>query len=429
MRHGIDSLAWFIYRFNTPGTAWLFRNPRNILRVEEAMISMLAGDVFRDNGVRWRLHVLQAAVLHHVHYSLAGLADELDAAAAPGIRCNSLAAPRGRILRSPIFVRRMSDVATSLPLCADAAHRISAVYGRSPHCRETCSARLRFGDRSPRQNDPRIVRVGLKPLIGADLIEIWHASGPVNIGFDGIVRYAADADHMLGAIELDERDYGGIAGAAEAAYAALSRFVANSRHPNLLRIWNYIDGINQGDGDNERATSSSATGGLQVCGHSSQRGMSAFPLPPASGDATATPMVQVYWLAGRAPGVPLENPRARSARIAIRANMAPTPPSFSRAMLASDRLVMISGTASIVGHASRHRGNVRAQLDETFTNLANVLQRAAGAAPGITTRLGPAVAAEDLSARRGAAPGSARLLRERVPPQTQYIVLRGCVPI
>ena len=53
---GIDSLAWFIYRFNTPGIAWLFRNPRNLLRVEEAMISMLAGDVFRDNGVRWRLH-------------------------------------------------------------------------------------------------------------------------------------------------------------------------------------------------------------------------------------------------------------------------------------------------------------------------------------------------------------------------------------
>lgn len=55
VRPGIESLAWFIYRFNTPGIGWLFRNPRNMLRVEEAMISMLAGDVFRDNGVRWRL--------------------------------------------------------------------------------------------------------------------------------------------------------------------------------------------------------------------------------------------------------------------------------------------------------------------------------------------------------------------------------------
>jgi len=55
VRKGIDSLSWFIFRFNTPGIAWLFRNPRNMLRVEEAMISMLAGDVFRDGGVKWRL--------------------------------------------------------------------------------------------------------------------------------------------------------------------------------------------------------------------------------------------------------------------------------------------------------------------------------------------------------------------------------------
>ena len=55
VRKGIDSLSWFIFRFNTPGITWLFRNPRNMLRVEEAMISMLAGDVFRDGGVKWRL--------------------------------------------------------------------------------------------------------------------------------------------------------------------------------------------------------------------------------------------------------------------------------------------------------------------------------------------------------------------------------------
>ncbi|MEJ1963039.1 MAG: NAD(P)/FAD-dependent oxidoreductase [Gammaproteobacteria bacterium] len=55
VRKGIDSLSWFIFRFNTPGITWLFRNPHNMLRVEEAMISMLAGDVFRNGGVKWRL--------------------------------------------------------------------------------------------------------------------------------------------------------------------------------------------------------------------------------------------------------------------------------------------------------------------------------------------------------------------------------------
>lgn len=55
VRKGITSLSWFIFRFNTPAMTWLFRNPRNMLRVEEAMISMLAGDVFRGGGVGWRL--------------------------------------------------------------------------------------------------------------------------------------------------------------------------------------------------------------------------------------------------------------------------------------------------------------------------------------------------------------------------------------
>jgi chorismate lyase/3-hydroxybenzoate synthase len=281
-----------------------------------------------------------------------------------------------------------------------------------------------FRDRSPRQNDPRIVRVGLKPLIGADIIEIWHASGPVNIGFDGIVRYAADADHMLGAIELDERDYGGIAAAAEAAYTALSRFVANSRHPNLLRIWNYIDGINQGEGDNERYKlfCNGRAAGLRAL--EPTRDERRFPAATCIGRREGDSMVQVYWLAGRAPGLPLENPRQVSAYRYPR-EYGVTPPSFSRAMLASDRLVMISGTASIVGHASRHRGNVRAQLDETFTNLANVLQRAAGAAPGITTKLGPESLLKIYLRDEALLPDVQAFLDERVPSQTPYIVLHA----
>jgi chorismate lyase/3-hydroxybenzoate synthase len=96
-------------------------------------------------------------------------------------------------------------------------------------------------------------------------------------------------------------------------------------------------------------------------------------------------------------------------------------------MLASDRLVMISGTASIVGHASRHRGDVRAQLDETFENLANVLQRAASAAPGITTRLGRQSLLKIYLRDEALLPDVHAFLRERVPSQTQYIVLHADV--
>jgi flavin-dependent dehydrogenase len=60
IRGALRLFAWFIYRFNTPSMRDLFANPRNILQMEQAMISMLSGDLFRPNGVRWRLRAFQA---------------------------------------------------------------------------------------------------------------------------------------------------------------------------------------------------------------------------------------------------------------------------------------------------------------------------------------------------------------------------------
>ncbi|MBA3598999.1 MAG: hypothetical protein H0W40_16720, partial [Methylibium sp.] len=55
-------------------------------------------------------------------------------------------------------------------------------------------------------------------------------------------------------------------------------------------------------------------------------------------------------------------------------------PSFSRAALvdagAGRSALLISGTASIVGHASRHLGDVEAQVRETLVNLQAVLEAA-----------------------------------------------------
>ena len=48
LKRGLKHFQWFIYRFNTPVMQHLFNNPRNVWQVEQAVISMLAGDVF-DN--------------------------------------------------------------------------------------------------------------------------------------------------------------------------------------------------------------------------------------------------------------------------------------------------------------------------------------------------------------------------------------------
>ena len=52
--------SWFIYRFNSPVMRSLFASPRNVWRVEDGVISMLAGDVFDSAPVLRRLVFFKA---------------------------------------------------------------------------------------------------------------------------------------------------------------------------------------------------------------------------------------------------------------------------------------------------------------------------------------------------------------------------------
>lgn len=59
VRHGLDTFSWYIYRMTRPALRDLFMGPRNVLRVEEAMMSLLAGDIFRPSEVHARLLIFK----------------------------------------------------------------------------------------------------------------------------------------------------------------------------------------------------------------------------------------------------------------------------------------------------------------------------------------------------------------------------------
>ncbi|WP_155393039.1 NAD(P)/FAD-dependent oxidoreductase [Xanthomonas albilineans] len=59
LRGGLDQLKWFIYRFTSPTMRELFAQPRNVLQVEQAVVAMLAGDVFDNRAVLRRLRVFR----------------------------------------------------------------------------------------------------------------------------------------------------------------------------------------------------------------------------------------------------------------------------------------------------------------------------------------------------------------------------------
>jgi flavin-dependent dehydrogenase len=51
VRHGLAQFSWFIYRMTSPAMRRLLMGPRNTLRMEEAVLSLLAGDLFRGTPI------------------------------------------------------------------------------------------------------------------------------------------------------------------------------------------------------------------------------------------------------------------------------------------------------------------------------------------------------------------------------------------
>lgn len=59
LKRGLKHFSWFIYRFTTPVMQRLFAQPRNDFQIEQAVISMLAGDVFDNRPVLRRLRLFR----------------------------------------------------------------------------------------------------------------------------------------------------------------------------------------------------------------------------------------------------------------------------------------------------------------------------------------------------------------------------------
>jgi flavin-dependent dehydrogenase len=69
IQRGVGELAWLIYRFPTPAMRRLFLSDQTVLGIKAAVVSALAGDLYDNRRVRWRLR------LFRVVYAISSLAD------------------------------------------------------------------------------------------------------------------------------------------------------------------------------------------------------------------------------------------------------------------------------------------------------------------------------------------------------------------
>jgi len=215
------------------------------------------------------------------------------------------------------------------------------------------------------------LRIPCTRLAGPAFGECWSAGAVSESAETCGAAWAHGDQYAMVAISVDEAA-GDIEQAAEQAYQRLITCVRPSEHPYLLRIWNYFSAINQGDGDGERYR--------RFCVGRAQGVDGSFNDPPpaatAIGASHATGKVQVIALCARVPAIALENPRQTPAWRYPR-EFGPVSPGFSRGALldvdSDTPCLLASGTASIVGHVSRHVDDVRAQLVESLANLEALL--------------------------------------------------------
>ena len=257
---------------------------------------------------------------------------------------------------------------------------------------------LGFGSNAPTaHSDPRYLRVALEPLQTPAPFEAWRSSATVVAGHAGSVRYAHDGNLLFGALEIDEARFESaapaesvIAAAAGAGYAELGAFLASSGYPYAQRIWNYLAAITEGTDDAERYRQFCIGRAKGLPLQTRFPAATAIGTPATSGKGERK--LQIYFLAAKSPGTPLENPRQLAAYRYPR-QYGPQPPSFARAMLApgagsATGPLLISGTASVRGHASMHADDVVAQLDETLLNLRTVLDSARELQPSLPAAFG-----------------------------------------
>lgn len=229
---------------------------------------------------------------------------------------------------------------------------------RVVHGGDAASALLRFGTPALAGSTPGPLQVTL---------HCTHLGGPrtPEAWFD------ADAALRVVSIEIPERGDDIEAAAAE-AYRDLLAAVRPSSHPYMLRVWNYLDDINVGDGDGERYR--------RFCVGRAAAVDAMFNDPPpaatAIGNAAPSGLVQVVALCAATAPVALENPRQTPAWQYPR-DYGPVSPGFSRGALVGEGTrtrLLASGTASIVGHVSQHVGDAVAQVRESLANLDVLLQ-------------------------------------------------------
>jgi chorismate lyase / 3-hydroxybenzoate synthase len=229
------------------------------------------------------------------------------------------------------------------------------------------------------------------PVLGANArrYEVWESAHSAQSGARGRIQYRLGAGVVFGRLSIAEGDFAAMPGeasalqrATEVAYREMFAVIDSLAMPHLVRVWNYLPDINGKSHGSERywQFNSARQDGFIACGRAVT---GAVPAACGVGSPSGTPLA-IYFLASATAPTVIENPRQVSSYHYPPA-YSPRSPTFSRACMMDvpdGHMLFISGTASILGHATVHVGDAAAQTRETLRNI-EALLCAANLAAGV----------------------------------------------
>lgn len=210
---------------------------------------------------------------------------------------------------------------------------------------------------------PGMIHVALEPSAPAPIFELWHVEDAVEPLCLGNIFGTVSNHYAFAAIEILEDNGQPLEESVEQAYRDLFHFLQRARGFQPIRFWNYLSHITDHQDGMERywRFNIGRQRAFAACLRQERP-------PVATGIGCAGPRSVIYMLAARRPAEPVENPRQISA-YAYPDRYGPASPRFSRASRHESETLFISGTASIVGHETRHPSDFDAQMAETLINL------------------------------------------------------------
>ncbi len=250
---------------------------------------------------------------------------------------------------------------------------VAADDAQSDVSEEHLFGEIHFGTRSSKadahESDGILVQVPLSQLGGAPIKERWLSPSRVEGGRLGNIHYRANGEVLFASAAFELPASGAmLERETQQQYESVLGLIKSHGYPYLLRVWNYLPRIGQ------------PLQGMDCYRRFCRARYYAFvgsfedmipQLPATSVLGTAGEQLQTVVLAGKRRPLHIENPRQVSAYRYPR-KYGPKSPLFARATLArwgARNTLFISGTASIVGHESRHPDDPAAQTEEILRNL------------------------------------------------------------